>query len=90
MEGPPFAEICRRHGLRVSRRRLIVLEVLDAAVDQPTVAEIYLRAVSRDDRVCYTTVYRVIGDLLSAGVIAVVDRRDGKPRYHRASERDFA
>jgi Fe2+ or Zn2+ uptake regulation protein len=48
------------HGLRVSGRRLIVLEVLSAAEDRSTLREIYRRAVSRDSRVGYTTIYRTV------------------------------
>lgn len=79
-------EICRRRGLQVRGRRLVVLEVLDAAEDHLTLDEIYRRAVHRDRRICYTTLYRTVGELVSAGLITVLDIVGGKPRYRRASD----
>jgi Fur family ferric uptake transcriptional regulator len=78
-----LADLCRSRGLRPSARRLIVLEVLGAAVDSPTLDEIYRRAVSRDRSICYTTIYRTVGDLVCAGMVTMLDG-DGKPRYRRA------
>jgi Fur family ferric uptake transcriptional regulator len=67
-------------------RRLVVLDVLDAARDHPTRDEIYRRAVSRDHRICYSTFYRTVSDLMSAGLIAAFDIGDGKTRYRRTSQ----
>ena len=80
-------EICRRRGLQVRGRRLVVLEVLDAAEDHLTLDEIYRLAVHRDRRISYTTLYRTVGELVSAGLITVLDIAGGKPRYRRASDR---
>lgn len=79
-------EICRRSGLRVSRRRLIVLKVLNGSKDDLTMDEIYRRAVRLDDSIAFTTIYRTVRDLVSAGLVIVLDILDSKRRYRRASD----
>jgi len=60
----------------------MLLEVLNAAVDKPTLDEIYRRAFTRDHRICYTTLYRTVSDLIGVGLITATEGVDGKRHYH--------
>ena len=79
-------EMCRHRRLLVRGRRSVILKVLDAAEDYLTLDEIFRRAVARDRRICYTTFYRTVSELISAGLVTVLDVVGEQPRYRRASD----
>jgi Fur family ferric uptake transcriptional regulator len=74
---------CRAHGIRLTRQRRIVLEVLDAATDHPSTHEIHRRA-TKQHSIAVATVYRVLNSLTAAGLVRRLMLRDGKARYERA------
>lgn len=75
-------QLCRDHGLRLTEHRRIVLEVLEAATDHPSVLEIHRRA-AEGHRIGIATVYRILNILSEAGAVVRRDFRDGKARYER-------
>ena len=66
---------------------MVVLAVLDAAEEHLTLDEVYRRAVNRDRRISYTTFHRTVSELVSAGLITVLNVAGEDARYRRASDR---
>jgi Fur family transcriptional regulator, ferric uptake regulator len=79
-------EMCRHRRLLVRGRRSAILNVLDAAEDYLTLDEIFRRAVARDRRITYTTFYRTVSELISAGLVTVIEIAGTETRYRRASD----
>ena len=59
----------RDAGLRMTRQRLVLLEVLAGANDHPDAAELHKRLQARDASVSLATVYRTLSELEAQGVI---------------------
>lgn len=59
----------RDAGLRMTRQRLVVLEVIAGANDHPDAAELHKRVQARDPGVSLATVYRTLSELEAQGVI---------------------
>ncbi len=62
-------QVLRDAGLRMTRQRLVLLEVLAGAEDHPDAAELHKRVQARDASVSLATVYRTLSELESQGVI---------------------
>jgi Fur family ferric uptake transcriptional regulator len=61
--------LLRRAGLRVTRQRLIILEILLRAQGHPDAAAIFEEAAARDSRISLATVYRTVKALEESGAI---------------------
>ena len=61
--------ILREAGLRITRQRRIILDILQAAEGHPDAAEIHSRAVTQDGRISLATVYRTMRALEGSGAI---------------------
>lgn len=59
----------RGAGLRMTRQRLVLLEVLAGADDHPDAAELHKRVQALDTGVSLATVYRTLSELEAQGVI---------------------
>lgn len=59
----------RDAGLRMTRQRLVLLEVIAGASDHPDAAELHKRVQARDAGVSLATVYRTLSELEAQGVI---------------------
>jgi Fe2+ or Zn2+ uptake regulation protein len=53
----------RDAGLRMTRQRLVLLEVIAGASDHPDAAELHKRVQARDAGVSLATVYRTLSEL---------------------------
>ncbi|MBS0539561.1 MAG: transcriptional repressor [Proteobacteria bacterium] len=62
-----------------------VAEVIETSTDHPCAHEIH-RRVSRSEKIALTTVYRVLSDLVEAGLLTRHMFGDGKARYERAAD----
>lgn len=77
----------RRLGIRVTRQRLVVAEVLVNARDHPTAQEVYERARVALPQISLGTIYNTIGILINSGFIqslsfAGATRYDANPVPH--------
>ena len=59
----------RDAGLRMTRQRAVLAEVLASAVDHPDAAELHKRVQARDAGVSLATVYRTLTELEQQGII---------------------
>lgn len=59
----------RDAGVRMTRQRLVLLEVLAAADDHPDAAELHKRVQTHDAGVSLATVYRTLTELEGQGMI---------------------
>ena len=77
----------KRVGLKVTLPRLKVLEVLERAEPHHLSAEdVYKKLIESDDSVGLATVYRVLTQFETAGIIARHNFDDGHSVYELASE----
>jgi Fur family transcriptional regulator, ferric uptake regulator len=59
----------RSEGVRVTRQRLAILQVLQEATDHPRAEDILLRARKQDPSVSLATVYRTLARFEKAGTV---------------------
>ena len=77
----------KRAGLKVTLPRIKVLEVLENADPHHLSAEdVYKKLIAADDSVGLATVYRVLTQFESAGIVARHNFDDGHSVYELASE----
>ena len=77
----------KRLGLKVTLPRLKVLEVLERAEPHHLSAEdVYKKLIESDDSVGLATVYRVLTQFESAGIVARHNFDDGHSVYELATE----
>ena len=70
----------RRHGLRKTAQRELVLDAFLATNDHITAEDLYA-SLKRTGRISYTTVYRTLKYLEASGVAREVQLGDGIARY---------
>ena len=96
---PSYVERLRRHGVRVTPQRLIVLEALAAHSGHISADEILRWAAARYPAINLATVYRTLDLLLSIGLVAQTDFGSGvsffelvgeAPHHHLVCERCHA
>lgn len=75
-------QLCRNPGLKLTIRRRIVLEVLDAATIHPCAHEIH-RRTEKERRIGVDTVYSALNSLTAAGLVTRHAFSDVKARYER-------
>jgi Fe2+ or Zn2+ uptake regulation protein len=76
-------EILRSRGLRVTRPRLAVLEILDANQGHLDVEQITARVRTRLDSVSVQAVYDVLGALSRAGLARRIEPAGSPARFER-------
>jgi Fur family ferric uptake transcriptional regulator len=64
-----YGSVLREAGLRITRPRRIILEILHGAEGHPDAAQIFERAVAMDRRISLATVYRTMRVLEESGAI---------------------
>ncbi len=72
---------CSKVGMRLTEQRKVIARVLEQSSDHPDVEELHARAVSIDDNISISTVYRTMRLFEDAGIIERHDFRDGRSRY---------
>ena len=76
----------KRHGLKVTMPRLKVLEVLEGAEPHHLSAEdVYRELLKVDQSVSFTTIYRVLSQFETAGIIERHNFDDGHAVYELAN-----
>ena len=86
-ETPPTDEneaILRAAGLRITRQRRVILDILAAAEGHPDAAGIHARAVRVDPRISLATVYRTMRALEGTGAIQRHAFEGGPARFEQA------
>lgn len=76
-----FAEQLKRHGLRMTPQRELVLRALHDAPGYASADEILSRVHRISAAVDVSTVYRTLDLLREFGLVAAVDAADGQTRY---------
>lgn len=71
----------RAAGLRVTPGRVAVVETLGALGGHRTVDEVAKGIADRGVKVARATVFNVLGDLATAGLVMIVDAGPGAARY---------
>ncbi|MEM8569718.1 MAG: Fur family transcriptional regulator [Pseudomonadota bacterium] len=64
-----FEDSLREAGLRITRQRRMILEILHSIGGHPDASDIYKRVVAKDSRVSLATVYRTMRVLEDSGAI---------------------
>ena len=82
-----LVEALRENGVRVTRQREALLQVLADAADHPDAAELHRRAQAIDDTVSLATVYRTLSVLEREGVVHRHSFESGGARYEVADPR---
>jgi|TARA_E500000178_G_scaffold116998_1_gene116953 Fur family ferric uptake transcriptional regulator len=77
-------QLCRRQGLRLSRQRRLVLEILWRSGDHLSAREIYEQLNADGRRIGHTSVYQNLESLHSHGVIECLEKAQGRLYGHRA------
>jgi Fur family ferric uptake transcriptional regulator len=78
---PSYVEQLRRHGIRVTPQRLIVLEALAAHTGHISADEILQWAEARYPAINLATIYRTLDLLISIGLVAQSDFGSGISHY---------
>jgi Fur family ferric uptake transcriptional regulator len=68
-------------GLRLTKQRRLIVEVISEANGYSDFAELYQRVAGRNCRVSRATVYRALRLLTSEGIIECYTFRGGWPRF---------
>lgn len=82
---PDYEGDLRRAGVRITRPRRIILDILGATETHPDALEIYRRAVERDGSISLSTVYRTMKLLEGLGAIHRHAFEGGPARFEPAA-----
>lgn len=75
----------RKAGLRITRQRRIILDILANILDHPNAFEIFQRASQQDPTISLSTVYRTMKALEEVGTIERHEFEGGPSRFEQAS-----
>ncbi|MCT6871696.1 MAG: transcriptional repressor [Bartonella sp.] len=75
----------RKAGLRITRQRRIILDILANILDHPNAYEIFQRASQQDPTISLSTVYRTMKALEEVGAIERHEFEGGPSRFEQAS-----
>jgi Fur family ferric uptake transcriptional regulator len=84
---PDYEGELRRAGVRITRPRKVLLEILAEAGDHPDAMEIFQRASAVDRTISLSTVYRTMKLLETMGAIHRHAFEGGPARFEQASGR---
>ena len=79
-----YEAVLRDAGLRITKPRRIILEILHATEGHPDAAQIFERAVAMDSRISLATVYRTMKALEESGAIQRHAFGGGPARFEQA------
>lgn len=80
-----IAELCKKHGLRLTGPRKVIMQVLLKSDDHPDAVELHQRVSKIEPRVALATVYRTLNMLQDKGVLERHTFADGRARYETAN-----
>ena len=81
-----YEAVLRRAGVRITRQRQVILQVLAQAEDHPDAMEIFNRSSAIDASVSLTTVYRTMKLLEEKGAIHRHAFEGGPSRFEHADQ----
>lgn len=81
-------ERLRDAGLRVTRHRVAVLDVLLQAEDHPTADEVLVRAREHDPSMSLATTYRTLSSFVEGGLVRRLPLDEAPARYEMMPQRD--
>jgi Fur family ferric uptake transcriptional regulator len=79
-----YAKQLRAAGIRMTRQRVAILQVLSETDDHPDANEIFHRAFAKDPSISLSTVYRTMRILEQSGAIHRHAFSDGRSRFEHA------
>lgn len=80
----PLARRLQRHGYKLTKPRLAVLEVVEAGPHHLSPSEVYERAKEVYPALGLTTVYRTLELLTELGTLRAIYMGDGTQRFHQS------
>jgi Fur family ferric uptake transcriptional regulator len=86
-KAPDYEAMLRDAGLRNTKPRRIILEILLGAEGHPDAAEIFDRANREDSRISLATVYRTVKALEESGAIQRHAFGNGPARFEQADQK---
>lgn len=81
---PDYERMLRRRGVRITRQRRVILDILSGGGDHPDALEIYRRAVIEDPAISLSTVYRTMKLMEEMGAIHRHAFEGGPARFEPA------
>ncbi|MGH6760603.1 MAG: Fur family transcriptional regulator [Phyllobacterium sp.] len=81
---PDYEAALRRSGVRITRPRRVILDILKQTADHPDAMEIFRRAVEIDGSISLSTVYRTMKLLEEMGAIHRHAFSGGPSRFEQA------
>lgn len=82
---PDYQKLLRKAGVRVTRPRRIIVDILSQSDDHPDALEIFRRAAGIDGSISLSTVYRTMKLLQEMGAIHRHAFEGGPSRFEEAS-----
>ncbi|MCO4317019.1 transcriptional repressor [Phyllobacterium sp. 21LDTY02-6] len=81
---PDYEKELRRAGVRITRQRRVILDILTSTEDHPDAMKIFHRAIEIDDSISLSTVYRTMNLLEEMGAIHRHAFNGGPSRFEQA------
>jgi len=78
--------LCRKHNLRLTGPRLVILKILAESADHPDAVEVHRRVTEIESGISLATVYRTLKLLEEKGVLEKHSFGDGPARFERADQ----
>jgi Fur family ferric uptake transcriptional regulator len=75
---------CKEHGLRLTRPRRVIIQILAGAADHPDAVELHRRVTRIDPGIAIATVYRTLKLFEEKGVLEKHTFGDGPGRFESA------
>lgn len=86
LSGNPFAERLRQSGLRATRPRLLVLELIERSGGHWSADSLADELRRRGERISRASVYNVLSSLTECGLVARAEAGPGCALYERADQ----
>ena len=80
----------RKHGLKVTKNRLLMLRILDQEHDFLSADDLYLKIKAMDRDLSLSTVYRSMESLVDAGIVSTVNLDTSKQTLYELSHTEHA
>jgi Fur family ferric uptake transcriptional regulator len=79
-------QLCKANGLRLTRPRRAIIQVLADSTDHPDATELHRRATQIDPDIAIATVYRTVSLLQENGILSAHTFADGRARYEATGQ----
>ena len=72
---------CAQKGLRMTKQRVVIAQVLSSSNDHPDAEELYRRTIAINNRISLATIYRTLKIFNDNGILEKHEFKEGKFRY---------